>query len=182
MLLLLGRYWWLFLLRGVLSALFGLALLFLPGLTLEILLLLLALFLILDGTISFGASLKGRNMKVQWQYLSLEGLVGIAIGALALMWPKVTVVAVAVLIGVWAFFSGVFEILASIRLRSEVEGEWLLSIAGILSILFGTLLFLHPGLSIAAMLMVLGIYSILFGGSLIILGLRLRKHNLIINL
>lgn len=182
MLLMYGKYWWSFVIRGILATLFGLIAVALPGITLEVLTLLLAAFLVADGILSFAASFQGRQMGVTWGYLLCEGLAGIFIGLFTLVWPSITVLAVILTIGLWALITGVFELLAAVKLRDEIEGEWLLGLGGVLSILFSVLLFVNPGMGAVAIVWMIAGYGILFGVSLIFLGLRLKKHNVVVNI
>jgi len=177
-----GKYWWTFLIRGIMSVLFGLVALVLPGITLEIMVMLLAVFLFFDGLFSFAASLYGRRAGTQWGGLLFEGLAGIALGIFTFAWPAVTVLAIALIIGFWAMMTGVLEVIAAVKLRREIEGEWLLGLSGILSILLSGILLVNPGGGAVAITRIIGIYAILFGVSLVFLGLRLRRHKIIINL
>jgi uncharacterized membrane protein HdeD (DUF308 family) len=76
----------------------------------------------------------------------------------------------------WAIAVGVLQIAAAIRLRKVIEGEWALAVAGVLSVGFGVVAFLHPGAGALAVLWMLGTYAIGFGILLLVLGLRLRSH------
>jgi hypothetical protein len=77
--------------------------------------------------------------------LIVEGLVGIAAGVLTFLWPQITLLALVLSIGAWAVVTGVFEIVAAIRLRRVVTGEGLLLRSGVLSIVFGIFVFLFRG-------------------------------------
>jgi uncharacterized membrane protein HdeD (DUF308 family) len=177
-----GRYWWSFLLRGTLATLFGLIAIFLPGITLEMMIIFLGAFLVVDGVVSSYVSLKGRGRGLNWGVLLLEGILGIAVGVFTLIWPGITVLAIVLLVALWAMVTGVLEIIAAVSLRNEIEGEWLLGLSGILSILFSVILFVNPGIGAVTLIWLIGIYAIVFGVAMIFLGLRLRKHNVIINL
>jgi uncharacterized membrane protein HdeD (DUF308 family) len=182
MFLIYGKYWWSFFIRGLLAVLFGLAAIFLPGITLEILALLLGFFLVIDGLISFLISIKGRGRGLKGGILLLEGLIGIAVGIFTFIWPEITVLAVVLIVGFWAMVTGVLEIIAAVILRDEIQGEWLLALSGVISILFSVILFVNPGISAVAIILMIGIYAVLFGMAMIFLGLRLRKHKVIINI
>lgn len=177
-----GKYWWSFLIRGILATLFGVVAIVIPGLTLEALAMLLAAFLVVDGVLSFIASFRGRHLGPRWGFLLFEGLVGVALGLFTFVWPGVTVLAIILIIGFWALITGIFEILAAVKLRAEIEGEWLLGLGGILSILFSIILFTNPGVGAVALVWIIGVYAVLFGISMIFLGIRLRKRQIVINI
>ena len=67
-----------------------------------------------------------------------------------------------------------FEIMAAITLREWLTREWMLIVSGVVSILFGIVLFAAPGEGAIALVTTIGIFSIILGGSLIGLALRLR--------
>jgi uncharacterized membrane protein HdeD (DUF308 family) len=177
-----GKYWWLFLFRGVLATIFGLVALFLPGITLKVMTVLLGAFLVVDGLTSFFVSVRSRGKGLHGGALLLEGLAGIIVGVLTFIWPGITVLALVLIVGFWAMVTGVLEIIAAVALRHEIEGEWLLGLSGIVSILFSAILFVQPGVGAVAIVWMIGVYALFFGLAMVFLGLRLRKHNLIINI
>jgi uncharacterized membrane protein HdeD (DUF308 family) len=104
------------------------------------------------------------------------GLLGIAAGIVAFIWPGITAFVLLMFIAAWAVVMGVFQIIAAIRLRKEIQNEWLLALSGILSVLFGIIMFVQPGAGALAVIWVIAAYAIVFGALLIWLGLRLKKR------
>ena len=100
---------------------------------------------------------------------------GIGAGLIALFWPGLTVVTLLFLIAAWAMMTGVFEMIAAIRLRKEIEGEWAFIVSGLLSVLFGALLLTRPGAGALAVIWIIGAYAIAFGILLVLLSFKIKK-------
>jgi uncharacterized membrane protein HdeD (DUF308 family) len=169
-----SRNWWVFLIRGIAGILFGIAAFAWPGLTIAVLVLMFGAYALVDGIFSIIAGIRARNQVERWWMMVLVGLAGIATGILTFLWPGMTALVLLYFIAAWAIVTGVFQIAAAIRLRKEIEGEWLLALGGIASIIFGVLLFLMPGAGALAAVWIIGAYAILFGILMIGLAFRLR--------
>lgn len=172
----LAENWWLLLLRGLAAIGFGILALIWPGHTLVALTFIFAAYALVDGIFAFGAAIFGHSsgMVPRW-WLALVGVLGILAGLLAFAWPGMTALVLLLLIASWAIVIGVLEIFGAVQLRKEIKGEWWLIINGCLAILFGVILFIHPGAGALAFVWGIGFYAILAGGSLIGLAFRLRK-------
>ncbi len=64
----------------------------------------------------------------------------------------------------------------AISLRREPENEWLMVVSGVLSVLFGVILAALPGVGLLSLVWLIGIYALIFGIALIVLGFRVRGH------
>ena len=71
--------------------------------------------------------------------------------------------------------TGVLQIVAALRLRKEIDGEWILVIGGLLSVLFGIFVLAQPGAGLMAMLWVLATYAVIFGVLMVILAFKIKK-------
>ncbi len=174
MLTLVSRKWWALVLRGALAILLGVLAFLWPSHTLKALFMLVGLFLILDGFITSGLALSHRKGVTRWWIFLIEGIAGLLVGLFAFIWPQTVAVVVVTLLGIWALITGVLEILAGVRLRAMMEGEWLMISVGILSLAFGLLLILIPASAVVALLWLVAVYFILFGIVLVVLGLKVR--------
>ena len=169
----LARYWWALALRGFVAVLFGLLTFFLPGITLVTLILLFGAYALADGVFNVVAFF--RVASHHWALL-IEGLIGIIAGILTFVWPAITALALLYVIAFWAIFTGVFEIIAGIRLRKVITNEWLLLLMGTLSFLFGLFILIAPGVGVLAIVLWIGAYALVFGIFLLALAFRLRGH------
>jgi uncharacterized membrane protein HdeD (DUF308 family) len=122
MLDLLVRHWWATVLRGLIAVLFGLCAFFWPGITLTALVWLFGAYALLDGLFALAGATLSFRQNERWWVLLLEGLLGVAAAVVAFVWPGITAVAFVYVMAFWAIVTGVFEIIAAIRLRGLKEG------------------------------------------------------------
>ncbi len=178
---LLSRFWWLLVLRGVLAILFGISAFAWPGLTLVTLVMLFAAYAFVDGIFEVVHAIGHRQEIEHWGLLLIEGLFGIAFGVLAFQSPELTTlvggVIVAFYIAAWAIVTGAMRIATAVRLRKEIEGEWLMALSGGVSILFGIVIMARPAVGVLAMLYFVAAWAILLGAILIALAFKARKFS-----
>jgi len=170
----LGRNWGWIVLRGVAAVLFGVLALARPGITLAALVFMWGAYAIVDGVLAMVAAWRGRRDGGPLWSLFVVGALGIAAGVVTYRAPGLTALVLLLVIASWAIGVGVLQIVAAIRLRKEIEGEWALGLSGVLSAAFGILAVLHPGAGALAVLWMIGGYAVAFGVLLIALGVRLR--------
>jgi uncharacterized membrane protein HdeD (DUF308 family) len=173
-----ARTWWLLVMRGIAAITFGVLALLWPGLTLLVMALLWGAYVLVDGLLSLlhAFKLRGRGLSVAlW---SLVGVLGVAAGVLAFIWPGLTAFVLLTLIAAWAIVVGALQLVAAWRLRRQIRGEWLLALSGALSLVFGALLVLQPQTGAVAVVVLVAGYAIAFGVVLMALGWRLRGTQL----
>lgn len=171
----LSRNWTLMLLRGLTAILFGILVWVMPELSVKMLVYLFGAFVMADGIFGTWVAIVARKDYEDWGILLLWALVGIGVGILTLMAPGVTAMALVYFIAIWAVTTGVLEVVVAIRLRKEIEGEWLLILGGLASVAFGVLLILQPAAGAIALVWVIGLYAVVFGLLLMILSFRTRR-------
>jgi uncharacterized membrane protein HdeD (DUF308 family) len=172
----LSRNWWMLAVRGAVAVLFGIMAFIWPGLTLWALVFLFGAYVLIDGVFALVSAFTGRDTDDRWWVLLLEGLAGIAAGLIAFIWPGMAAFVLVYLIAAWAIVTGIIEIAAAIRLRKEIEGEWVLALSGLASIIFGVLMVFWPGAGALAVVWLIAAYAIFFGILLIFLAFRVRNR------
>jgi len=172
----LARNWGWIALRGAVAILFGLIAFFEPQSAFAALVLLFGAYAFVDGVFALVALFRGAGKDRFW-VLVLEAVVGIGIGVLTIARPAATALALLYYVGIWAILTGVFELIAAIRLRKEISGEFWLVLAGVLSIAFGVLLFVATDSAALALTIWIGAYAIVFGVMLLLLAFRLRRFS-----
>jgi uncharacterized membrane protein HdeD (DUF308 family) len=172
--------WWTFAIRGVAAVIFGVVALIWPGQALQALVLLFGAYALVDGIFAMFAGIAARGYFDRWWVVLLEGIVGVVVGLLTFFWPNTTALVLLYFIAAWALITGIFEIVAAIQLRRVITGEWMLILGGLLSIIFGVLMFVFPGAGAVSVIWLIGFYAIVFGISEIIFAFRLRglEHDL----
>ena len=173
----LAANWWALALRGLVAILSGLLTFLVPGITLVTLVLLFGAYALVDGIFNLIAFF--RVASHQWALL-IEGVIGIIAGVITFAWPAITAIVLLYVIAFWAILTGIFEIIAGIRLRKVITNEWILLVMGVVSFLFGLLILFAPGAGALAIVLWIGAYALVFGIFLLALAFRLRWHRRLI--
>lgn len=174
----LTRAWWTLLVTGIAAVLFGLLVFIWPLLALAVLVALFGAFAIISGISQIIAAIEGIEQHQSWVWLLVGGIVSVAAGLMTFIWPGITALVLLTIIPIWAIISGIVQIAVAIELRRQVPGEWLLLLGGVISILFGALVFFRPRTGVLAELVLIGTFALVFGIVTISLAFRLRglKH------
>jgi uncharacterized membrane protein HdeD (DUF308 family) len=162
-------------LRGFVAIIFGVLAFVIPGMTLLTLVFLFGIYAIVNGVLALAHALSAPKGYPRFGALLFAGIISIAAGVLAFVWPGITALSLVLLIAAWAIVNGIFEIATAIRLRRVLEHEWLLALAGILSVLFGIVMLLQPGAGALALVWWIGAFALAFGVLLVALAFRLRR-------
>jgi uncharacterized membrane protein HdeD (DUF308 family) len=169
----LARNWWLIALRGVLGVIFGVIALLMPITTILALVLLFSAYMIVDGAFAVYASIRAAHQGESWGLLLLQGIASLAAGAIAFVWPGITVLAFVLLIAAWAIVSGCLMLAAAFRTDS---GRWWLALGGAAALLYGILMIVAPLAGAVVLTWWLGAFALVFGVALIILAFQLRSR------
>ena len=110
-----------------------------------------------------------------WRWVVLRGVVAILFGIGALLWPGITLAALVLLFGAYAFMDGLLMIVWSIAHRRR-ESHWLTLIGGgLFGIAAGLVTLFWPGITAVALLVVIAAWAIATGTAMIVAAIQLRK-------
>lgn len=161
-------------LSGLAGIAFGLIALIWPGASLVALIALFGAFALVYGAMFLAAGLNlVAHKRTDWVPYVVGGLAGIAIGAVTFFRLGVTALVLIYFIAAWAIVTGLFEIVAAVDMHGEIQGDWLLGLSGLVSIVFGALVAIRPGDGALAILWLIGIYAIIGGVARLVFAYRM---------
>jgi uncharacterized membrane protein HdeD (DUF308 family) len=161
-------------LLGLLAVIVGIIAFAWPGVTVYALVLLFAVYAFLDAGLQAMRAFSSRTAGPVLGHLLL-GLVGLAAGVVAVVWPAPTALVLVLVIGIWAVAGGLVEIVTGFG-RGETAGTRAMFIlTGLVSVAFGVLLFARPGVGAVTLALLFGLFSLIYGISQIVLGVQLRQ-------
>lgn len=166
-----SHLWWALMIRGVLALGLGLSALIWPKMTLGLLVQLIGAYALLDGITGLIGSLRDRDLS---SYL-LPALVSLAVGAVLLFWPGMTVKWLLIALGILVLLHGTSLLLAG---RSTQQGDpdrGLLMTMGTVLAVIGLVLIIWPGAGAVTISWLVAALAFVVGAMLVFLALRLRK-------
>ena len=166
---------WLLMLRGVVAILFGVLAIAWPDLTLVFLVALFAAYALLGGGVAVAVGFRSRDLDGKWWLPLLLGIVSIAAGVYAIVYPGLTALALVLVMGINALITGALDIAIAIRLHKVLRGRWLLVLSGVVSMLFGALVLAAPEAGALALVWLVSLHAVVTGVLLLSLGLRTRR-------
>ncbi len=172
-----SRNWKWMIVRGIVSIIFGIGAVLYPFTAVTALAIFFGAYVFADGVLAIVSIFTSSFARAHFWSFLIEGLAGITAGVLTFFLPEITLYVLVILVSVWAFVTGIFEIITAIKLRQIIDGQFLMIVSGILSVFFAILVFLMPSAGIVMMIYLIGIYAVMFGILLVLLGFSMRKLN-----
>ncbi|MEX3950260.1 HdeD family acid-resistance protein [Paraburkholderia sp. EG287B] len=169
----LSAHWGWLIARGIAAIVFGVLAFSLPGLTVLTLAIVWGAYALVDGAFALIYGARGGGTR-RWTYIII-GLIGVIAGLVAFFWPGETAIVLVMIIGVWAFFTGIFEIVYAIQYRHAIAHPWAVGISGLLSATVGFFFAMFPGAGALSLIWVIAAYAVLYGLLMIIAALQLRR-------
>jgi uncharacterized membrane protein HdeD (DUF308 family) len=161
-------------LLGVLAIIVGIIAIAWPKVTIYALVILFAVYAFIDAALQAMRAFTSRAAGPVLGHLLLA-LIALAAGVIALAWPGPTALVLVLVVAIWAFTGGIFEIFAAFQSGETAGTRALFIITGLVSILFGVVLFAHPNIGAVTLALLFGLFTLIYGFSQITMGIELRR-------
>ena len=174
---LLAMNWWAAAIRGVSAIVLGLLAIMLPALTLVGLVIIFAVYCLVDGIFAIVLAIRGARKHQRWGWLALNGVVSLIVAAAALFYPFITILVLIALFAAWALITGALSIAAAMKLPKNHGRGWLIA-GGVIAIICGLAMILLPPLGMVTLTFLVGFQALFAGITLLALAFRLRARSL----
>ena len=174
---LLAMNWWAAAVRGVSAIVLGLLAIMLPALTLVGLVIIFAVYCLVDGIFAIVLAIRGARKHQRWGWLALNGVVSLIVAAAALFYPFITILVLIALFAAWALITGALSIAAAMKLPKNHGRGWLIA-GGVIAIICGLAMILLPPLGMVTLTFLVGFQALFAGITLLALAFRLRARSL----
>jgi uncharacterized membrane protein HdeD (DUF308 family) len=159
---------------GILAVIVGVIAIAWPGVTILALVILFAIYAFMDAGLQAARAFSSRSAGPVFGHL-LIGLIDLVAGVIALAWPGPTAFVLVIVVAAWALVSGFAEIFAGFRGGETAGTRAIFIIAGLVSVLFGVVLFARPGVGAVTLALLFGLFSMIYGFSQIATAIHARE-------
>jgi uncharacterized membrane protein HdeD (DUF308 family) len=168
------RTWWVFLVGGIASVVFGVLAFINPGIALLVLAMFFAAAVMVDGIFNVVGSIQNRD-KDGWWIMLVLGILGLAVGGYALLNPPVSIMAFVLLVAFEAILLGVLTIMLGYKVRQATSREWILYATGAASILFGILVIANPTVGSRSIVYLIASWALVVGALKIFFAFKVKS-------
>ena len=168
------RTWWVFLVGGLASVVFGIFAFLSPGIALLVLSMFFAAAILVDGASNIVGAVQHRE-KDGWWIMLLIGILGVVAGGYALLNPPLSMMAFILLVAFEAILLGVFLLMLGYKVRKATTREWMLYLTGALSLLFGILVIMNPAAGGLSVVYLVAGWALVIGALKIVFAFRVKN-------
>lgn len=162
--------WWLFLAQGVAMLILAAVGFTQPGTIIKI----LGAYLVIDGALKLVGAFTNKKEDSSRLMNIISGIIGIVVGIYAFSNPVGAAIIVTYVIAVWVIVLGILLVVWGVQLRERFEEYWLLIVLGVLSVLFGLLVFNNFLAGILTLASLFVAYMVVGGILVILLAFRIK--------
>jgi uncharacterized membrane protein HdeD (DUF308 family) len=173
-----NRIRWTIGINGALSVAFGAMILAWPGISLYALTLLFGAYALASGVVGL---VNASRVKEGRGWTALSSVLGIGVGLAVLAWPSISALGLLYVIAAYAIAFGVIAIVGAFWLPIATGDAVLLSLSGLVSVLFGLVMFAKPGDGALVLLALIAAFSLVKGVTELVVaigGARIMKRTL----
>ncbi len=160
--------------RGVLAMAVGIAALAWPGVTVLALVILFAVYAFADAGLQAARAFSSRTAGPVFGHLLL-GLVDLAAGVVALVWPGPTALVLVLIVATWALIAGLVEVVHGFRTGEAAGTRAMFILGGLASVAFGVVLFARPDIGAVTLALLFGLFNLIYGTWMLVNGVELRQ-------
>jgi uncharacterized membrane protein HdeD (DUF308 family) len=169
------KNWWLMTLKGALAIGFGIVvLIFQFPFVKRTLTISFGFLVIASGLLILTGAILHKKSNPRWAWWLGEALVDLVLGTFFVIKPQWAGAFFLFFLAIWAFMTGVIQVVTSIRLKMYMENWWILILTGFFSILFAILIFINPFVGSVNVTTTIGIFPIVFGVILVYISRTLK--------
>ncbi|MHB0869316.1 MAG: HdeD family acid-resistance protein [Chloroflexota bacterium] len=159
--------WWILAVAGVATILFGIVAIAWPGITLFVLVSLWGAYALIYGIVSLFAAFRAIRSRATWWTHLLVGVISLGAGMYVFANMFISSVALLYVIAIWALVVGTAEIVAGLAVTNFGT-----VVVGVISVLFGLLLFANPATGALGLVWAIGVFAIIRGIVLLVAAFR----------
>lgn len=116
------------------------------------------------------------GLRQNWWALVLRGLAGIVFGLAAFFLPGITLVALMLMFGIFAFVDGLFNVVGAVTAAHGTDRRWALFLEGVVGMIVGVMAVFLPGKTVLALIYLIAAWAIITGILEIAAAIRLRRE------
>jgi uncharacterized membrane protein HdeD (DUF308 family) len=169
------KNWWFLTVNGLVAILFGLLLLLFTEEILKTAIFYFGILILITGVILLITTFYYFKKNKSASMVTIQSIASIAIGLILMVFPKESLNLFFILIGIWAAIIGILQLIILFFMRDRLTNGPVLLINGLLTILLGIIIFMHPFQVADTIAKLVGIFSIVFGITMIYLSFLVRK-------
>ena len=159
---------------GVLAILTGILALAWPGVTILALVILFAVYAFIAAGLQARRAFTSGHAGPVLGHLLLA-LVDLVAGVVALLWPGPSALVLVLVVAIWAVVGGFAEIFGAFGHGETAGLRALLILAGLVTVVFGLVLFARPGVGAVTLALLFGLFTLIYGVSQIVMGIHVRQ-------
>jgi uncharacterized membrane protein HdeD (DUF308 family) len=160
--------------RGILGIGVGIMAFAWPGVTVFALVIMFAALAFIGAGQEAMRAFSSATVRPVIRHLVL-GLIDVAAGVIALVWPAPTALVLVLIVATWAVLGGLFEFFAGFRRGEAAGARAQLILGGLVTVAFGVVLFARPDIGAITLALLFGLFNLIYGIWQLTLGIDLRQ-------